>query len=411
MDDDQDDLFTPRAKPKRRARKRRMKPERNLWREDEMLCMLDIFKDYKALELLNDKNTKGEEVFQDIEKEMSKMGYRKKNFNQIWTKWKFLKSTYTTSRRSNHFPNYLTLDVYQAIDNIMYKAYGSRSTLQPPNYMRVGGREESHQQAAKLQTGSAVPPAPRSPHLEPMFTVKEEPTEEEDQYEDLSFQEIEEDMLKKKVSLASPIPVRKLPKLLPKPTVKKEPQKKTPIIMPTLSISVKSKMKPIPIRRLEEPPRVQITPVRKLPAQASLPPPPQSETVQEEEDYEEEEDDPDVDDDEMSTIRHNEIVNNTNLLGYMTHEQFSKTMREMQTDLLQTFFKKQEELIKEEYAFQRQQDERLLKSFEQQNKCILEATKNILNGLTVTHSIQPHPGPVEQDHNLNNHHFMYFNGQ
>lgn len=404
MDDDQDDLFTPRAKPKRN-RKRRIKPERNLWREDEMLCMLDIFKDYKALELLNDKNTKGEEVFQEIEKEMSKMGYRKKNYNQIWTKWKFLKSTYTTSRRSNSFPNYLTLEVYQAIDNIMYKVYGSRSLLQPPNYVRSGGREESNQNAAAAGTVTKIlpPPPPRPAHLEPMFTVKEEPTEEEDQYEDLSFQQIEEqeDMLKRKISSSNIISARRnLPKLLPKPTVKKEPQKRA-AIMPTLSISVKPKIKPIPIRRLEEePPRVQITPVRKL-----MPMPPPSVPQEDQEDIEEQ------DDDEMSTIMHNEIVNNPSFLGFMTHEQFSKTMREMQTELLQTFFKKQEELIREEYAFQRQQDERLLRSFELQNKCIMEATKNILNGLTThSNSMQMPPGTVEQDHNLN-HQFMYFNGQ
>lgn len=219
-------------------------------------------------------------------------------------------------------------------------------------------------------------------------------------------------MLKKRISLPNPIPVRNLPKLLPKPTVKKEPQKKTPIIMPpALSISVKSKMRPIPIRKLEEePPRVQITPVRKLTAPMPPPPPPSANQQSEEEEEKEEEDDEQDEDDEMSTIRHNEIVNNTNVLGLMTHEQFSKTMREMQTELLQTFFKKQEELIRDEYAFQRQQDERLLKSFEQQNKCIMEATKNILNGLTTHSNSMAIPPPVEQDHNLN-HHFMYFNGQ
>lgn len=391
-----------------------------------MLCMLDIFKDYKALDLLNDKNTKGEEIFQDIEKEMSKMGYRKKTYNQIWTKWKFLKSTYTTARRSNHFPNYLTLDVYQAIDNIMYRLYGSRSELQPPNYMRSGGRDESHHtttttkavttqaittqaSATKAITKIPSPPPPGPVNSEPMFTVKEEPTEEEEnQYEDLSFQQIEEqeDMLKKKAAISTPIPVRNLPKLLPKPTVKKEPQKKTPVLMPNLSIS---KMRPIPIRKLgEEPPRVQITPVKKL--TAPLTKPPQVQATEEKEEEEENDNEQDDDDDEMSTIRHNEIVNNTNLLGFMTHEQFSKTMREMQTDLLHTFFKKQEELIREEYAFQREQDERLLRSFEQQNKCIMEATKNILNGLTTHSNSMPMPPPVEQDHNLN-HHFMYFNGQ
>lgn len=409
MDDDQDDLFTPRAKPKKRTRKRRVKPERNLWREDEMLCMLDIFKDYKALDLLSDKNNKCEEIFQDIEKEMSKMGYRKKNYQQICTKWRFLKSTYSTSRRSNHFPNFLTLDVYQAIDNIMYKLYGSRSTLQPPNYMRTTGREDTSKQTP-VATTTAPPPAPpaaRPTDLEPLFAVKEEPTEEEEGFcEDMSYQEIEDDMMNTKISLQKPIPVRKLPKLLPKPNVKKEPQKKTPVIMPTLSISVKPKIRPIPIRRLEEPPKVQITPIKSRSILPKPLPPPSAGSPQQSEDDEEghsavEEDD------EMSTIRHNEIVNNTNQMGFMTHEQFSKTMKEMQTDLLQTFFKKQEELIKEEYAFQRQQDERLLRSFEQQNKCLLEATKNILNGLTHSNSMPP---PVDQDHNLN-HHFMYFNGQ
>lgn len=392
MDDDQDDLFTPGTKPKRRTRKRRIKPERNLWREDEILVMLDIFKDYKALELLNDKNNKGEEIFQDIEKEMSKMGYRKKNYNQIWTKWKFLKSTYSTSRRSNKFPNYLTLDVYQAIDNIMYKVYGSRSTLQPPNYMRPGGREDPKPNKVVVQK-------PVIAANEPLFAVKEEPTEEEeDQYEDLSYQQIEEDMNKKMKELRTPIPVRKLPKLLPKPTVKKEPQKKTPILMPTLTISVqpKPKIKPIPIRRLEEPDRVQITPIGPRRSQTAA-------SLRHLED--EDENELDEDDEERSTIRHNEIVNNTNFLGVMTHEQFSTTMKEMQSELLQTFFKKQEELIKEEYEFQRQQDERLLRSFEEQNRCILEATKNILNGLT--HS-NPMSHPVEQD---SYNHFMYFNGQ
>lgn len=260
MDDDQDDLFTPGVKPKRRTKKRRIKPERNLWREDEILVMLDIFKDYKALDLLNDKNNKGEEIFQDIEKEMSKMGYRKKTYNQIWTKWKFLKSTYTTSRKQNKFPSYLTLDVYQAIDNIMYKVYGSRSTLQPPNHMRSGGRED-HQSPNKVGIQKPVI-APIRPIIEPLFAVKEEPTEEEEQYEDLSYQQIEESM-NKKAEVKSPIPVRKLPKLLPKPVIKKEPQKKTPIIMPALTISVQPKpqIKPIPIRRLEEPARVQITPI------------------------------------------------------------------------------------------------------------------------------------------------------
>lgn len=53
-------------------------------------------------------------------------------------------------------------------------------------------------------------------------------------------------------------------------------------------------------------------------------------------------------------------------------------VKDMQKDLIAEFFKKQQELVKEEYEFQRKQDEMLLKSFEEQNRMLLTAAKNLI---------------------------------
>lgn len=95
------------------------KPERNLWREHEMLQLLAIMSDTNAVELLNDKTVRSETVFRNIEKLMHNHGYRKKTYMQIWTKWKFLKSTYTTSRRARTIPKVVTQDVYDALHELL----------------------------------------------------------------------------------------------------------------------------------------------------------------------------------------------------------------------------------------------------------------------------------------------------
>lgn len=103
--------------------RRAPKPERNLWREDEILTLLKVFRDNNYVELLSDKNTKSESVFRGMEDQMSAYGYSKKNYQQIWTKWKFLKSTYMTSRRANIIPKVITTKTYLSLDNLLSSTF------------------------------------------------------------------------------------------------------------------------------------------------------------------------------------------------------------------------------------------------------------------------------------------------
>lgn len=118
------------------------KPERNLWREQEMLTVLQIIREKKLLPLLNDKTIRSEAVFRKVEKEMFDRGYRKKNFQQIWTKWKFLKSTYMTSRRMHQIPKIIPLDVYESLDELLsveFQNDGSMSSYDGGDYEDGGG--------------------------------------------------------------------------------------------------------------------------------------------------------------------------------------------------------------------------------------------------------------------------------
>lgn len=56
----------------------------------------------------------------------------------------------------------------------------------------------------------------------------------------------------------------------------------------------------------------------------------------------------------------------------------ANNLKDMQKDLIADFFKKQQELITEEFEFQRRQDEIMLKSFEDQNRVLLTAAKNLI---------------------------------
>lgn len=92
------------------------RPERNLWTRAEMLVMLSIMTRINALEQLNDRNVKSEHVFRQVEEEMYSKGYTKKSSVQIWTKWKFLKSTYNTSmRQGNGTPKVVPEEVYRVL--------------------------------------------------------------------------------------------------------------------------------------------------------------------------------------------------------------------------------------------------------------------------------------------------------
>lgn len=92
------------------------RPERNLWSRAEMLEMLNIMQEMNALEQLNDRNLKSENVFRQIEEVMRSKGYVKKSGIQIWTKWKFLKSTYnTTTRHGTGIPKVVPEEVYRVL--------------------------------------------------------------------------------------------------------------------------------------------------------------------------------------------------------------------------------------------------------------------------------------------------------
>ncbi|XP_037950191.1 1-phosphatidylinositol 3-phosphate 5-kinase-like [Teleopsis dalmanni] len=126
---DVDALLSPIKKPQSRAD---LKPERNLWRTDEILRMLIIMQNINAVELLNHKNLKSETVFRNIEQQMHECGYRKKSYSQIWTKWKFLKSTYTTSKRNNTIPKMIAMEIYeqlhQMLDNVCNESSNSNAS-------------------------------------------------------------------------------------------------------------------------------------------------------------------------------------------------------------------------------------------------------------------------------------------
>ncbi|KAH8306303.1 hypothetical protein KR018_007183 [Drosophila ironensis] len=92
------------------------RPERNLWSRAEMLEMLSIMQKINALDQLNDRNQKSEHVFRHIEELMRSKGYVKKSSIQIWTKWKFLKSTYnTTTRHGTGVPKVVPEEVYRVL--------------------------------------------------------------------------------------------------------------------------------------------------------------------------------------------------------------------------------------------------------------------------------------------------------
>ncbi|XP_034488637.1 uncharacterized protein LOC117792557 [Drosophila innubila] len=134
---DVDELLTPmRSKaeyvdrdysPSNGSKDSHSRPERNLWSRAEMLEMLNIMQQMNALDQLNDRNVKSEHVFRQIEDVMRSKGYVKKSSIQIWTKWKFLKSTYnTTTRHGNGIPKVVPEEVYRVLCRMLTE-HGSGS--------------------------------------------------------------------------------------------------------------------------------------------------------------------------------------------------------------------------------------------------------------------------------------------
>ncbi|KAL9895291.1 martik isoform 1-T6 [Glossina fuscipes fuscipes] len=147
MANDSNALLTPihntRSTDKsNRPEKRRLGIERNLWRSDEVMCMLKTMQKTKALELLNDKTVKSEKVFKDVEEIMFSSGYRKKSHLQIWTKWKFLKSTYMTSRRTGIMPRMVCSEIYSELHKMLNNRSGANGMLSDCGNSTTGSMDD-----------------------------------------------------------------------------------------------------------------------------------------------------------------------------------------------------------------------------------------------------------------------------
>lgn len=121
---DVDTLLTPISSSEKicedlQSQSAKERTERNLWRNDEVMEMLYTMQQVKALEKLNDKTVKSETVFKDVEVIMHRNGFKKKSHVQIWTKWKFLKSTYMTSRRNGVIPRMVPPQIYETIHQMV----------------------------------------------------------------------------------------------------------------------------------------------------------------------------------------------------------------------------------------------------------------------------------------------------
>ncbi|TMW49261.1 hypothetical protein DOY81_005679 [Sarcophaga bullata] len=121
---DVDTLLTPinnnqKMREDLQSQSAKERTERNLWRNDEVMEMLYTMQQVKALEKLNDKTVKSENVFKDIEVIMHRNGFKKKSHVQIWTKWKFLKSTYMTSKRNGVIPRMIPPQIYETIHQMV----------------------------------------------------------------------------------------------------------------------------------------------------------------------------------------------------------------------------------------------------------------------------------------------------
>ncbi|XP_067614753.1 uncharacterized protein mrt [Eurosta solidaginis] len=102
--------------------------ERNLWRTNEIMEVLKIMQEINAIEMLSVKTVKSELIFRKVERIMFSRGFRKKSHVQIWTKWKFLKSTYSTSRRNGIIPKMIPQLIYDEIRKMLQNANNTSSS-------------------------------------------------------------------------------------------------------------------------------------------------------------------------------------------------------------------------------------------------------------------------------------------
>jgi len=96
--------------------------KRNIWRDDEVTCMLSIYKEKNIMEQFNGKKYGYGDIYKTIEQEMKAKGFTSKNYVQISTKWKKLKSDYGKIKRqmaTNQTSDTKDLQFFSVIDELM----------------------------------------------------------------------------------------------------------------------------------------------------------------------------------------------------------------------------------------------------------------------------------------------------
>lgn len=74
---------------------------RNIWTNREIVCMLEIFREEKILDLFDGKRYKNTEIYKLVEKKMVEKGFLNKSADQIKNKWKALKTQYNNCVKNN----------------------------------------------------------------------------------------------------------------------------------------------------------------------------------------------------------------------------------------------------------------------------------------------------------------------
>ena len=74
---------------------------RNVWKDAEVKCLLEIFQEENVLALFDGKRYKNAEIYKLVEQKMIERGYKSKSADQIKNKWKALKSQYSNCVKNN----------------------------------------------------------------------------------------------------------------------------------------------------------------------------------------------------------------------------------------------------------------------------------------------------------------------
>jgi hypothetical protein len=92
---------------------------RNIWREHECRCMLDVFREHNINKLFDGKKYRNAEIYKLVHSEMIKKGVTNKSPEQ--TKWKSMKVAYYKCKKSNNTSGTerTECDFFDSLDEIL----------------------------------------------------------------------------------------------------------------------------------------------------------------------------------------------------------------------------------------------------------------------------------------------------